>query len=143
METRCSFPDDFDARIDFELLEWPRANNVSVTLAAFFKDRDYWPQVFRHSADWGENYTGAISPQTVNQVVDDRSGRLRIARHNGIFTTYYWAGSNWVSLASDRVTGRTAINIAAITTKDIFAKQDVRIALDNFVLYASNVDCRS
>ena len=34
--TQCTFPGDFDARVDFTLFEWPAGANVRVGLNAFF-----------------------------------------------------------------------------------------------------------
>ena len=30
MGTQCTFPGDFDAQVDFTLLEWPQADNIFV-----------------------------------------------------------------------------------------------------------------
>ena len=145
-EVRCKFPGDFDAQVDFDLVQWPPGNGVSATLSATIEKGkvapyDIYPQIFRRSLGDQEHYQSAVILDESVVPTEDRQGRLRIARRNNIFATYYWKRQRWVAVDSAKLPGTAAIAFATITNGNEWGRLDVTVAFDNFVLYASRADC--
>src|SRR5205823_8054906 len=85
--TQCVFPGDFDARVDYTLLEWPAGDNIDVGLNAIYANA----AVMRESSSqWGDEYGSWVIPSNGSVALPDTSGSLRIARVAGIETTYFW-----------------------------------------------------
>ena len=145
-DVKCLFPDDFDAQVDYELLQWPRANGVNVSLVArvgpqHFTPRYLFPQISRRSLPDGEQYQSYLWVADTSVPSDDQKGRLRIARRDGVFTTYYWKTARWIKLDSAKLTAPALISFDAITNGTGFGRADVSVAFDNFTLYANRADC--
>jgi len=145
-QVRCKFPGDFDTQVDYELLEWPPANGVSISLVAAMHDRrdfprEIFPQVWRRSLPGKEQYHSYVVAGEVFVDTDDREGRLRIARRNNVFATYYWRRERWVKMDSAILPGNAEIAFTIGSGADVWAKHDVTAAFDNFVLYSSREDC--
>lgn len=143
-QTVCRFPSDFDARLDYELLDWPVDDYVNVQLAAYMSNPTSFPQVIRQSIGGSEVYVGAYPPSLHRGIrTSDRSGRLRIARRDGVFSTYYWenADNRWILLLSYEIRGVAAINWGVGTDGKVTPREDVRVIFDNAVVYASRSAC--
>jgi dipeptidyl aminopeptidase/acylaminoacyl peptidase len=138
----CVLLGDFDATVNYELLEWPAANNVLVFLNAFFADAS----IGRESRPWGEQYAAFIAPNFGSAVTMDQSGSFRLVRAGGVMTASYRQDGEWVTLASAPASSDPAI-IALVGAADsgTFAAQPVKVAFDNFRLDAAPVtrDCSS
>jgi hypothetical protein len=76
--------------------------------------------------------------------IDDTSGTLRLARHNGIITAYFLHNGHWQSLTSGRNTSRAAIAIGANGSaghNTAFGGQQLVVDFDNFWVTAVNPIC--
>ena len=130
--SQCKFPADFDARVDFSLPEWPSGNGIIVNLWAFFADVGYasWR---RSDAQYGDGYGSFTGPGgSANIPLPETSGSLRIARRDGVITTYFWHNGAWDPLTSTEKRGPATIAIGAGTQGPIFGGQPVVVDLRNF-----------
>jgi len=135
--TQCTFTGDFDARIDFTLLDWPSGNGVSAGFWAFFADA----AIVRHStASEGETYGAWAIPVNDSTSLADTSGSLRIARANGVLTTYFWHEGRWISLASHVERGSAVLGPAVQATNEQFGHEAVSVAFDDFSVDADARD---
>jgi DNA-binding SARP family transcriptional activator len=128
--TQCSFPANFDARVDYKLLEWPAGDNIDVGLNAVFASAG----VMRDSSSQlGDEYTSWASPSRGAETTSDTSGSLRIARVNGLETTYFLHNGRWRTLASSRESGRAVLALQAFSDgQNPFGGQELKAAFDNF-----------
>jgi DNA-binding SARP family transcriptional activator len=137
--TTCRLLGDFDVRVEYELLDWPRPNGTAVQLAAFFNNSAL--TVGRQSDRWGENYV-AWYVRTGNSLqTTDIRGALRIRRQNGQTITYHRVGNDWTAVRGFVTERAPNIGLQIFATGDNFAHQRVRIALDNFELTAAQPVC--
>jgi DNA-binding SARP family transcriptional activator len=138
--TQCRFPEDFDVRVDYQLLDWPPANGVFVQLNAWFTNR---PQlaIVRQSQTSGEEYATFWGGHVSNRRTADTSGSLRIKRVGSRFTTYHKSGRTWLPLDSVLSEGAPMISIQAMSMPDWFGHKAVRVALDNFSMRAVRPAC--
>jgi len=135
--TVCTFPDDFDARVDFTLFAWPPGGDVRAGLSALFADGFVGR---RTTVDSGEEYTASVGQHAASVRLDETSGSLRIARVDGVMTTYYWRNGRWVSLASGRSSGAAVLGVGLTAGSDL-AAQETRVAFDDFAVTAGNAFC--
>ena len=136
--TRCRFDGDFDARVDFELLEWPAGSNVYAGLNAIYADSAVVRQA---SSRWGDNYASWVIPANVGVELPERAGRLRIRREGATVSTYFWYDGRWTRLAVGTSRGAAVLALQAQANGDEFARVPVRVAFDNFVVEAPDADC--
>lgn len=136
----CRFYGNFDARIDYQLLDWPRASGAILGLAAWIFSGSDWSGMSRISGV-SENYAGNIDHGFDSVNTTDTAGTLRIARLNGVETTYYRAGEAWVKLHSARNPGETQLGLQLFATARDWQHVDVSVALDNFTVTARDVAC--
>jgi hypothetical protein len=137
--TQCSFPSDFDARVDYALLEWPAGDNIDVGLNAIYANA----AVMRESSSqWGDEYGSWVIPSNGSVALPDTSGSLRIARVDGIETTYFWHQGSWRKLASSRAAGAAVFGLQAMSDgQNAFGGQEVKVAFDNFKVRGVNPVC--
>ena len=136
----CTLPGDFDVRVDYELLDWPAANGVTVHLAAVWERMAV--DIARQSFSSGENYgtwftrgTGTARPTT------HMRGTIRILREDWYASTYYLTGRGWRRLGSFFTGGAPKILLKASSNETWFADKLVRVAFDNFTLAAERPAC--
>jgi hypothetical protein len=137
--TKCRFPGDFDARVEYELLRWPAANGVRVELDAFLRDSGV--NVGRVSDGSSEGYSSWLPPHNATVGTTDARGRLRLRRSAGLLTTYFWSRSRWIKLDAARVTGAANLALQAVASPNNFGKSDVHVAFDNFVVETPAAVC--
>jgi hypothetical protein len=135
--TQCSFPADFDARVDFTLLEWAAADNVRAGLNAYYAD-GFVGRI--SSSAWGDQYASWVAPVNGPVSLAEPAGSLRIARVGSTMTTYFWHNGRWVALASGASSGAAVIGLEAIAGAD-FGHQETRVAFDNFTVDAVRFVC--
>ena len=114
--TQCSFPGDFDARVDFTLTAWPPQNGVVASLWGWFGPTNIAAQVNRSSNQWGDSYNAwfdSTPPATV--FVPDKSGTLRLARVHGVLTGYFLHNGRWQSMSTRRIDLPVKIAVGAST----------------------------
>jgi len=142
--TQCKFPGDFDARVDFTLVQWPSANGIEVALWSFLGPTNIgWQSWRRSSPQWGEQYGSFTGPAT-SVALDDTSGTLRLARRNGVVTAYFLHKGSWQSLTSGRNTSLATIAIGANAGAGYdspFGGQQVVVDFDNFSVTGNNPIC--
>jgi hypothetical protein len=136
--TQCRFPGDFDARIEYELVQWPSANGVQVALAAFFANA----RVQRENGLSGDFHSSSIPPRfQTAETTTGATGALRLARIDGMVTTYFQNRDGaWVKIGSGQAAGEAVIGPSAQSTNDRFADKQVQVAFDNFVV-EGNANC--
>jgi DNA-binding SARP family transcriptional activator len=137
--TTCRFTGDFDARVEFELLDWPQANGVLMHLMAWFNPPP--AGIWRQSQRWGEDYSSYIRNRGQGYPTTTTRGALRVQREAGWVTTYFRLSGRWSPLHTARVTGAPTIALQASSRDDWYADQPVRIAFDNFSLTAAARAC--
>jgi DNA-binding SARP family transcriptional activator len=141
--TNCYLTGDFDARIDFRLLKWPKGDGVAITFGVYLPPP--------HEAQWGINRSGgAPSGEVYSSWLDntagqvptlDAHGTLRLVRKNGVLTAYYRRGRYWVTLGSGAVRGPASLIVMFGTHPGWFANMAASAAFDNFRATASSVQC--
>jgi hypothetical protein len=137
--TQCSFPGNFDARVDYQLLEWPENDNVLVGLNAIYVNA----AVMRESASqWGDEYSSWVIPSNGGVALPDTSGSLRVTRTAGVETTYFWHEGSWRKLAAAPAAGAAVFGLQAMSDLNYpFGKQEVKVAFDNFAVTGVNPRC--
>jgi DNA-binding SARP family transcriptional activator len=137
--TQCSFPANFDARVDYTLLEWPSGDNIDVGLNAIFANG----AVMRDSSSRsGDEYASWVIPSSGSVALADTSGSLRIVRVNGIETTYFRHQGSWRKLASATAPGVAVLGLQAFSDgHDPFGGKELKVAFDNFKVTATSADC--
>jgi DNA-binding SARP family transcriptional activator len=142
--TVCEFPSDFDAQVNFTLPQWPTGNDVVVSLWIFFKPNNVGWETFRQSsAQWGDKYGGYIGANHGGSVsLDDTSGSLRIARHNGIVTSYFLHDGKWLSLGSNSNPALAVIAVGAGSPESPPVSTDpVTVDFTNFTITSTDPIC--
>jgi hypothetical protein len=140
----CALTSNFDARVDYELLEWPPQDGLHVYLGVYRpKPHEwYWENARQGAtADGGsESYStsvgGGISAQTA-----DSKGSLRVKRAKGVLTTYYRFRQSWVKLASEPADGSVILILGFSAIRAAFGGQPAHVAFDNFRATARDVEC--
>jgi DNA-binding SARP family transcriptional activator len=128
--TQCSFPANFDARVDYKLLEWPAGDNIDVGLNAVFANAAIMRD---RSSQLGDEYTSWAYPSKGSVATSDTGGSLRIARVNGIETTYFLHSGRWRALASSHESGKAVLALQAFSDgQNPFGGQELKVAFDNF-----------
>ena len=146
--TRCRFPGDFDARVDFALVDWPSGNGVVVSLYAFLGAANTALQVNRSSsAVWGEQYGGWFDQEAPGSAqLPDKTGTLRLLRKDGLVTGYFLHNGNWQTLSTHRIDLPATIALGANVGPGYgtsFGGQQVVVDLDNFTVTGANPACPS
>jgi DNA-binding SARP family transcriptional activator len=137
--TQCSFPGDFDARVDYKLLDWPAADNVWVGLNAIYASAAVMREA---TSQFGDIYRSWVTTANGNIPLPDTSGSMRISRVDGMETTYFWHEGRWRKLASAPSPGAAVLGLGASSgASDSFGRKEVRVAFDNFHVTARNPVC--
>lgn len=131
---------DFEVQVDFNLLEWPAANglNVSLTTGLNFMLSRYSYTFFDK-----EGYLLNVRGQLISVPATETSGKLRLKRTGTTLTAYYWRDNAWQSLGSfthSDFAAPTHVSLAVDAGQPSrFSGQQVRIAFDNFRLGEPNL----
>ncbi len=142
--TRCKFPGDFDARVDFVLKEWPPGNGIMAILWAFFGPNNVGWQSWRwSSAQWGDAY-GSFTGDSGSVPLDDSTGTLRLVRRDGVVTASFLHKGSWQELTSGRIASTATIAVGAGQVNGDgrgFAGHEVIVDFDNFTVTGDNPIC--
>jgi DNA-binding SARP family transcriptional activator len=136
--TKCKFPGNFDARVDYALVRWPAGNGASVSLVAY--QTGPVEEISRTTtAHWGDIYNtwpgrGAVA-------LPDTSGSLRLARSNGVLRSYIWHHDQWKQLGAQTISGEIWVGMTVGASSSDWQDIQVSAAFDNFVLTATKADC--
>jgi DNA-binding SARP family transcriptional activator len=137
--TQCSFPGDFDARVDYKLLEWPAGDNVWVGLNAIYANAGVMRQA---SSQLGDIYRSWVTTANGNVALPDSSGSFRITRVDGLETTYFWHEGSWRKLARAVSAGAAVFGLGASSgANDSFGHKEVKVAFDNFKVSGIDPSC--
>lgn len=141
-QTRCLAHGNFDARVDFNLANWPSQNGVTVMLMVGGTPFN----VFRVSWQFqpSEAYGTYLPPAGTSVPATGTSGTLRLTRVGDLFTGWYLSGHIWVPIISG--VGPTddvpiSLGVANISGGATFAGLPVTVAFDNFHVFANRVIC--
>jgi DNA-binding SARP family transcriptional activator len=141
--TLCKFPGDFDARVDFALVQWPPANGIQAILWSFLgRSNEGW-HTWRSSSQWGEQY-GSWTGSAASVSLADTTGTLRLARRHGIVTAYFRHKGSWQSITSGPNTASASIAVGASGGKGYdttFGGQEVIVDFDNFIVTGDDPIC--
>jgi DNA-binding SARP family transcriptional activator len=137
---QCRFDGDFDARIDYQLLEWPAAVGAHVQLSSWI-----FPDVNsasgRQTNQYADQYSGNINQHFTLVTTTDTKGTLRLARTNGVQSSYYLSNGKWLRLESAKASGPAQIGIQLFGMANEWTHQEVRVAFDNFSISAPALVC--
>jgi hypothetical protein len=154
--TRCVFPGDFDARVDFRLAQWPAANSIVASLQAFFKispppigSNLAWAATRSSTPQLGEQYSaylgrGQQGSESLSGSVslNDLTGTLRLTRRNDLVTAYFLHKGKWQSFGSARNASPAAIGVGAESVSNPPVRSDqVVVDFDNFSVTGPNPTC--
>lgn len=124
---------DFDARVDFDLLNWPEGNgfNVSLTTGVNFTISRYSYTFWDH-----EGYLLYSAGNMFSVPASETSGKLRIKRTGNTMEAFYWQNDAWQSIgasSNDQFAGKTNIGLNAdCGNPSRFTGQLVKIGFRNF-----------
>jgi DNA-binding SARP family transcriptional activator len=137
---QCRFGGDFDARVDYTLLEWPSASGARLQLSAWiFPDTN--SDAARASASNGEQYNGDVASTWANLPTTDQQGVLRVARRGSILTSYTQANGKWVALKSGTARGQVMLGLQLFATANDWSHQQVSAAFDDFSVTGRRPTC--
>ena len=135
--TTCVFQSDFDAHVDYELLGWPDGSGVVVGLAAsigggsefafYGIDRDA-----RGAVSDQESYVSSVRATDSATETGDVSGSLRLARKDGVLSTYFLSSKGWVRGASAYEPRAISLTLHVRAPADTSARMTSSAAFDNF-----------
>ena len=137
--TGCRFLGNFDARVDYEVLEWPPTNGVAVQLNLWFTTATSF-SINRESKAI-EQYTTWHQPNGHSSPTTDTRGSLRIRRVGNTVSMLYKSNGRWTSLGAGWSNGAPMISLQAMATDESFGDKPVRVAFDNFVITAAQPAC--
>jgi Tol biopolymer transport system component len=124
----------FDVQVDYQLLEWPQAPYLGVTLMA--RTTDSYSGVTRYqNTGWEAYVAGYLGPSQCicggQSPTSDMSGTLRLVRDaDDNLTGYYWSaeGASWIAFDSATVPGDMRISLDSSAAAD----SPATVAFDNF-----------
>jgi DNA-binding SARP family transcriptional activator len=136
--TRCKFPGDFDARVDYSLLRWPPGNGAAVSLVAFQSGPiDLVSRTT--SSKYGDFYN--TWPGKGSVPLADTSGSLRITRAKGIVKTFFRHHGQWRELDAQAISGEIWVGMMLGSNSDEWKQMAVSAGVDNFLLTAPDANC--
>jgi len=136
----CRAVGDYDARVRYQLLDWPPSSGVHVLLG----DGGMTGSIGRRSESGFEDYLAYFNPVPASALTTHTAGELRLARTGTTLTAYYREGDEWVPLLSGpTATGPATPNLHLFSTDAIFGDVAVRVAYDDFAVSASAFECPS
>jgi hypothetical protein len=134
--TKCKFPGDFDARVNFSLLRWPAGNGATISLVAY--KTGPVDEVTRSTTQQYDVYT--TWPGNGSAPLADTSGSFRMTRTNGIVRNYIWHHAQWQELDEIPIRGELWIGLSLWTFANVWQGQPVSAAFRNFTLKSPGVD---
>jgi hypothetical protein len=142
--TQCTFPGDFDARVDYRLVSWPAQSGVYLALNAFFANA-FVERLSQSAEEAGpdplEVYGSWIDPHYSAVTTSDQQGSLRLRRKAGVITSYFLSTGQWQLIASARRAGGAVMGIQLAANPGVSVQKTVRVTFDNFSVSASGAIC--
>ena len=159
LSSRCTVKGDFDAQVDFRLINWTFSNGVRVGLAStpgpfFASDFFTTPPFAAERTSFGSptgDAPGVPREVYLTDFLDrvhgliptsDTSGSLRLVRSAGSETGYYLSSGNWVTIhTGPSITQDIHLDIVAWSHDFAFTHTFVKVAFDNFTLSRGSAAC--
>jgi DNA-binding SARP family transcriptional activator len=141
--TKCLFPGNFDARINFVLSPWPPGNGAAISFQGLAGVGYSVVELIRRvTASGGDGY-GAWPEGSAAGVLPfpDDSGRLRLTRSHGIIRALFSHNGHWKEIGHRRFEGDIRVDLNVGTFQGDWQGQDVSAAVDNFTLTAADAKC--
>jgi hypothetical protein len=141
-QTRCLAHGDFDAQVDFNLVNWPARNGIWVSLMVGGTPYNVYRVSWQF--DLSEAYGGYLPPAGTALPATGTTGTLRLTRRGDILSTYYLAGHTWIPVISGTgPTGDVPFNLSVFNGSDAatFAGLPVTVSFDNFRVTADSIAC--
>jgi hypothetical protein len=136
LQTRCKLRGDFDAQVDFHLLEWPSANGVHVDFAVA-DDR----ALVRLNTG-REEIVAWFPPSSASVGYEELKGSLRVRREDNLIYGYVLGEGGWFELTRfrfDSPEGYARLQVGVDSTE--FAGKPVLVAFDNFRISSGRLAC--
>lgn len=144
--TDCDLTGNFDAEIEFKLLEWPSDDGVLVSFGMYFPPprKDFW-SISRIGASGirdSEGYLARFGGRDQWTSAAGTSGALRLRRVGGLVEGYYRNGRRWVQLDSAHyASGPVSLVLGLVAHPGEFGDQAATATIDNFDATATSVAC--
>ena len=136
--SHCHAVGDYDARVRYELLDWPSSNGVHVLLG----DAGATGSIGRRSESGFEDYLAFFNPVPATALTTHIAGELRLVRTGGTLTASFREGAVWVPLLTGpTTTARVLLNVHLFSNDAIFGNAFVRVAYDDFRIEAESFEC--
>jgi hypothetical protein len=144
--TICTFLDDFDAQVDFRLVDWPAGDGVKLSFGAYFgasPDDAFWAVSRQGRTGHGgaEAYLADVRSSHGFVETADVSGTLRVAREHDILSLSFRGRQGWVQLASGFEPRYAALILRIEASGDDFGQQAATAAFENFQATSASVFC--
>jgi hypothetical protein len=134
--SNCSLSGDFDAQVDYILLNWSANNTHSVRLGA----RDLGTGLGMNRSSFSSELYVFFAGTTAVVPTSDTAGKLRLVRTGSTLSGFFFNGTSWVLVGSAVTsTGPTHFNLDLGTGNP--SAPGVSIAFDNFQVNAGTISC--
>jgi hypothetical protein len=139
---RCKFAGNFDARVDFNLVQWPDANGIAATLWVWTGPTNIGHYVWRQSSpQWGEQVVSDTGQNNFGGLpLNETTGSLRLARNDGVLTAYFLHNGHWQTMTSSRMAGVATVAVGAWGDAT-FGHKPVVVEFDNFTVTGDDPTC--
>ena len=136
--SQCRAVGDYDARVRYELLDWPFSNGVHALLG----DAGTTGSIARRSESGFEDYLAFFNPVPASALTTHVAGELRLVRTGATLTAYFREGDGWVPLLTGPTTTAPTFLAGSLFSNDaIFGNAFVRVAYDDFRITADGFAC--
>jgi hypothetical protein len=134
--SRCILRGDFDAQVDYRLLDWPAANGVHLNFGTNF------PQAVGRQNLAGELIFAWFPPDVVNLPYGELSGSLRLVKRGETISGYVRALGGWRRLlTADDPYDDTQLQLSISSREGEWAHHEVKVAFDNFRINTGRLAC--
>jgi dipeptidyl aminopeptidase/acylaminoacyl peptidase len=143
ISSQCSMVGDFDAQVDYRLLNWGSPSGVNVDVDTFSTDFSDVHGLFVHDDGFGTGISTHF-PGPLNTFVFDSSlsGTLRLQRVGTTLTAYRMTSAGWSPLQNiDESTADQLVNLNVFSNAATGSHTDAKVAYDNFKLNGGGLSC--
>jgi hypothetical protein len=135
--SRCVLHGDFDAQVDYRLLDWPEANGVHLDFGTNH------PQAVGRQNMAGELIFAWFPPDVVNLPFGELGGSLRLVKRGETISGYVRAPGGWRRLlTADDAYDDAQLQLSITALDGEWAHEHVEVAFDNFRINAGRLTCR-
>jgi dipeptidyl aminopeptidase/acylaminoacyl peptidase len=142
---QCAVGGDFDAQVDYRLIDWGSPAGVNLGFNVFSADYSESHGMFVHDDGFGTGVSTGF-PGPLNTFVFDsaRTGTLRLQRVGTTLTASRMTGSGWSPLQSIEMSAAPQVaNLNVFSNAPTGSHPDARVAFDNFKLTGGGLSCPS